>query len=53
MKTIYCKGKHWTLDEYNKRVSAENLADERYDKVIAEIDAKLKKEIDEIWMVEE
>lgn len=52
-KTIYCRGKDWEVNEYNKRLGKENKIDEEADAKIEEIEKWRKEETDKVWKSEE
>lgn len=46
---VWCRGKNWNTNEYNKRLSKENKIDEEIDKKIDELEEERKKRTDEVW----
>jgi len=56
MGQIWCRGKYWDTNTYNKKLSKENKIDYEYDrkiealeKQINELEAEQAKKIDEVW----
>jgi hypothetical protein len=49
MEKIWCNGKYWDTNEYNRRLSKENIIDAEYDEKIALLEDECCKKIKELW----
>ena len=49
MEKIWCKGKDWDVNEYNKRLSEENRISDELDKKKQDLDEEEKKRIEKVW----